>query len=117
LITSPCSKAAIRFLVRFGIPFVERAERIIAFLPTARFGENHAILLNLIDELIALLEAKGGSNRLRDRGLRLARQSARDHRRISSVRIFLTVGIILTACKPIGMPAFVKPHGTLIVML
>lgn len=46
----------------------------------ASFGEDHAILVDLIDQLVAFFEAQCGANRLGNRRLRFAREFARNHR-------------------------------------
>jgi hypothetical protein len=67
--TSPCLKLGISFPVRFAIPFAEGRERVID-RSGAYLGENDAVLLDLVGELVPIVEAERGANGLRDCRLR-----------------------------------------------
>jgi len=57
--TSPCLKLGISFPVRFAIPFAGGRERVID-RSGACLGENDAVLLDLVGELVPILEAERG---------------------------------------------------------
>src|SRR5665647_212297 len=77
--TSPCLKLAIGLGVRFGVPFVEGAERIVRFFAVTGFGDNHALVVDFVNQFIAWVKVQGGAHRLRNGRLRLGRKLAGNH--------------------------------------
>ena len=77
--TSPCLKLAIGLGVRFGVPFVEGAKRIVRLNAVTGFSDNHALIVDFVNQFIAWLKVQRGAHRLGNGGLRLGRKLAGDH--------------------------------------
>ena len=77
--TSPCLKLAISLGIRGGVPFVEGAERVVRLGAATGFGDDHTLVVDFVNQLIAWLQAQGRADRLGNRGLRLGRKLAGDH--------------------------------------
>ena len=58
---------------------LESAKRIIGLAAAGVLSEDYALIVDLIHQLVAGLQMQGSADRLRNGGLRLARQFADNH--------------------------------------